>query len=89
MSFVLYPHIRDYTGLGAARVIAVAYSLTFAGLSLTHAQGRAFPVRPCYGAIRVIPRTNSGLQEWTCVLTACGGVRARANDQCHIANQCQ
>ena len=42
MSFVLYPHIRDYTGLGAARVIAVAYSLTFAGLSLTHAQGRAF-----------------------------------------------
>lgn len=42
MSCAVYSHFRDDKGLGVARVIALAFSLTLVGLSTVHAQDRAF-----------------------------------------------
>ena len=42
MSCAVYSHFRDNKGLGVARVIALAFSLTLVGLSTVHAQDRAF-----------------------------------------------
>ena len=66
MSCAVYSHFRHDKGLGVARVIALAFSLTLVGLSTAHPQDRAFQ----FGLIGDTGYSTEGIEGFERLLTS-------------------